>query len=210
MSDALVFTNAWFGPRILAVWERLFRDRPPARILEVGCFEGASTCALIRHFARSRPLELHCVDTWGGGLEHQPGGPCEADMREVEARFDRNTRITREAAGQPVDFRKHKAASDLALAGLLSAVGREHFDFIYIDGSHQAADVLCDAVLGFRLLKVGGILGFDDFLWHQPGTPLDLLRCPKAAIDAFSTLHFDRLRAVHGSIQQFYFEKTGR
>ena len=86
MSDALVFTNAWFGPRILAVWERLFRDRPPARILEVGCFEGASTCALIRHFARSRPLELHCVDTWDGGLEHQPGGPCEADMREVEAR----------------------------------------------------------------------------------------------------------------------------
>ncbi len=209
MSEALAFTNTWFGPRIAAVWEKLFQARQPDRALEVGCFEGASTCHMVRRFARNHPLELHCVDTWTGGPEHQPGAPFETDMREVEARFDRNTRIAREGAGHPVELVKHRGASDLRLAELLVGKGPGYFDFIYIDGSHRAADVLCDAVLGFRLLKVGGIIAFDDYLWREPRVPLDLLHGPKLAVDAFSTLHLDRLRALFGSAQQFYFEKTG-
>lgn len=210
MSEAFAFTNTWFGPRISAVWDLLFQGSQPSRALEIGCYEGASTCYMIRRFARNHPLELHCVDTWTGGVEHQPGGHFETDMREVEARFDQNTRIALDAAGHPVELVKHKGASDGCLARLLVDKQHGYFDFIYIDGSHQAADVLCDAVLGFRLLKVGGIIAFDDFLWREPQASLNLLRCPKLAIDAFSTLHFDRLKAVFGSAQQFYFEKTGR
>lgn len=210
MSDALVFTNAGFGPRISAVWDQLFQGSQPGRALEIGCYEGASTCYMIRTFARNHPLELHCVDTWAGGVEHQPGGPFEVDMRLVEDRFDRNTRISCETASHPVERVKHKGASDEGLARLRVDKCQGYFDFVYIDGSHQAADVLCDAVLGFRLLRVGGIIAFDDFLWREPRAPLNLLRCPKRAIDAFSTLHFDRLRAVFGSTQQCCFEKTGR
>jgi predicted O-methyltransferase YrrM len=40
----------------------------------------------------------------------------------------------------------------------------ESFDIIYIDGSHDAADVLEDAILSWRLLKDGGVLIFDDYL----------------------------------------------
>ena len=209
MSEALAFTNNWFGPRISALWDQLFRTSQPGRALEIGCYEGASACHMIRRFARNHPLELHCLDTWTGGREHRPGGPYEADMVEVEARFDRNTRIAREAATHPVDFKKHRGESDQGLATLLATRGPGYFDFIYVDGSHQAADVLCDAVVGFRLLRVGGIIAFDDYLWREPHVPLNLLHCPKLAIDAFSTLHFDRLKAVFGSAQQFYFEKTG-
>jgi predicted O-methyltransferase YrrM len=42
------------------------------------------------------------------------------------------------------------------------------FDFIYIDGSHVAPDVLLDAAMSFALLKPGGILAFDDYDW-SPG-----------------------------------------
>ena len=70
------------------------------------------------------------------------------------------------------------------------------YDVIYIDGSHTAPNVLADSVLAWPLLKVGGILIWDDYLWELPlevyPTPLTdqqkekaaLLR-PKMAIDAF-------------------------
>ena len=32
------------------------------------------------------------------------------------------------------------------------------YDFIYIDGSHDAADVLLDAALSFKLVKSGGLI----------------------------------------------------
>jgi predicted O-methyltransferase YrrM len=58
----------------------------------------------------------------------------------------------------------------------------EQFDLVYIDGSHEAPDVLSDAVLSWPLLKSGGILGFDDYGWHQ--FP-EAKRCPALAVDAF-------------------------
>ena len=38
------------------------------------------------------------------------------------------------------------------------------YDLIYIDGDHNASGVLEDAILSWRLLKIGGILLFDDYL----------------------------------------------
>lgn len=46
--------------------------------------------------------------------------------------------------------------------------GENKFDFIYVDGLHLSQDVLYDALLSFDLLKVGGILIFDDYLWFDP------------------------------------------
>ena len=46
---------------------------------------------------------------------------------------------------------------------LLRAMTGEPFDLVYIDASHEAADVLADAVLAWPLLKPGGFLGFDDY-----------------------------------------------
>jgi len=56
------------------------------------------------------------------------------------------------------------------------------FDFIYIDGDHHASAVLEDAVLCFPLLKDGGLLIFDDYLWG--GMPYDWQR-PRIAVDGF-------------------------
>ena len=63
------------------------------------------------------------------------------------------------------------------------------FDFIYIDGSHTAPDVMTDACMAFGLLKKGGIMLFDDYLWGDvPG----LLHRPKLAIDLFVTLFSEK------------------
>jgi predicted O-methyltransferase YrrM len=79
------------------------------------------------------------------------------------------------------------------------------YDFIYIDGSHKAADVLEDAVLSFRLLKVGGLLIFDDYAWNGGGpTEFDN---PRRGIDAFYHAYGNQLKQAHVSYQAI-FERT--
>jgi predicted O-methyltransferase YrrM len=50
----------------------------------------------------------------------------------------------------------------------LRSIEEPTYDFIYIDGDHTAEGVLQDAVLAWRLLKPGGIMAFDDYLWEDP------------------------------------------
>lgn len=83
-----------------------------------------------------------------------------------------------------------------------------YFDFVYIDGSHQAPDVLLDAILGFELLRIGGLMVFDDYLWQEqlPGGS-DPLRCPKISIDAFKTIYCRKLRVISAPLNQLYIQK---
>jgi hypothetical protein len=59
---------------------------------------------------------------------------------------------------------------------------RDGFDFVYIDGSHQAKDVLSDAVLCWRLVKPNGIDIFEDYEWSEFREPW---LNPKLVINAF-------------------------
>ena len=140
------FTNDWFGPNI-PVWRQIVDGNKPARILEIGSFEGRSTCWLIEACA--------------------------------------------------------------ALADLIAERRPEPFDLVYIDGSHQAPDVLTDAVLAFQLLKVGGVMIFDDYLWSmdRPGTQ-DVLMMPKPAIDAFLNIFQRKTNIFTGApLRQLYVRK---
>ena len=204
----LEFTNRWFDDNARPFWERLIPGLEIAKALEIGSYEGASACFLIAAVAYRAPLSLHCVDTWAGGVEHAPDGLAPADMEAVERRFCRNIATAVAAAPHPVDLHVHRAESADALAGLLAGGHAGTFDFIYVDGSHQAPDVLADAVLAFRLLKVGGHLVFDDYLWAEalPGG-VDPLRCPKPAIDAFTTLYCRKLQILHAPLYQLYVRK---
>jgi predicted O-methyltransferase YrrM len=202
------FTTDWFAQTAQANWAKLLPDIRPARVLEIGSFEGASTCFLIDTLASSHALEIHCIDTWGGGIEHQAGGTAPSDMRAVESRFRRNTEHALSMAVHPVTLQVHKDLSHRALAGLLSDGRENYFDFVYVDGSHQAPDVLCDAVLAFKLLKVGGTLAFDDYLWtHELTSTVDILRCPKPAIDAFVNIYYQKLRVLKMPLYQLYLQK---
>ena len=63
----------------------MIRDIKPRKVLEIGAFEGRSSVFLIEECAPFGPLDLTCIDTWSGGIEH-----FTYDMSAVEARFDHN------------------------------------------------------------------------------------------------------------------------
>lgn len=69
--------------------------------------------------------------------------------------------------------------SSRALPALLNS--NQKFDFIYVDGSHMAADVMFDAVNAFEMLNVGGIMNFDDYM----GGKLVTIHDVKPAVDSF-------------------------
>lgn len=202
MAEAYEFTTDWFS-RFEGVWRQILKKYPPSRMLEIGSYEGRSARFLIETLAAERPIELHCVDTWAGGVEHDA-----AAMGEVERRFDANLAIAVAAAAHPVDFHKHKALSQDALISLLAGGRAGAFDLVYVDGSHQAPDVLADAVLAFRLLKVGGVLIFDDYLWsHEGSGKQQAHNMPKPAIDAFVNIYQRKLQVLGAPLYQLYTRK---
>lgn len=185
------FTQNWFQ-YAEHIWPEVMKHLPnhyPRRFLEIGSFEGRSAVWMIGNIMAPGD-ELICVDTWGGGEEH-----AKIDMRAVEKRFDANLH-------KAMEFhpgRKVKKIKDTSSAALVQEIAKASvFDFIYIDGSHQAPDVLSDAVMAWKLLRLNGIMVFDDYLWGDPRMPLHR---PKTAIDAFMNIYGAEINVMNIGLQ---------
>ena len=152
-----VFRNNWFNESIKQGWKPLIASLRPRLLLEIGSYEGASACFLINELYRNKihQPKLFCVDTWEGGIEHQENN---VDMDSVRLSFDSNLSLARQSSFNYVDIEVLSRRSDEALPWLIHSGYKEKFDFIYVDGSHQAPDVLVDAVLSALLLRKGGVL----------------------------------------------------
>ena len=206
------FTNDWFSQTAsLPVWRQLISQNKPRRILEIGSFEGRSTTWMIENCAVSSESGLYivCIDSWEGGVEHKAGGGREAEMSDVERRFDHNIALAKSRVNVPVELRKIRKLSQYGLVEMMSEGQYGTFDLVYVDGSHQAPDVLTDSVMSFQLLRVGGLMIFDDYLWSmdRPGQQ-DVLKMPKPAIDAFLNI-FQRKMSIYVGppISQIYARK---
>lgn len=212
MSDEAIqydFSKDWFNDQIRANFDNVFKLINPSKVLEIGCFEGASTCHIIDTLASIRDIDLHCIDTWLGSAEYQNGhfdDTQDIDMVKVERRFLANTQKAVHKATHKVQLSVHKNSSTQTLAKLIHE--QHQFDFIYIDASHLAPDVLCDAVMGFQLLKVGGVMAFDDYLWfEQFDYGKNILRAPKIAIDAFTNIFLEKIEFFFTRSDQIYIRR---
>ncbi len=186
------FTADWFSrhiPHWQALFERLGWDpAAPRTIVEIGCYEGVSSLWILANLMANPDSRLHCIDSFGGGVEHSA-----AAVQGLEARFRSNIATSPRAAQVAV----HVGPSVERLAALL--LDGVAADFVYVDGSHQAPDVLADLVLGLRLLRPGGVMICDDYLWRRPGQAVfDPLDTPKIAIDAFTTIYARQAEVLEG------------
>jgi len=190
------FTQDWFhwAPE---VWQQLIPLLPNRdNFLEIGSFEGRSTVWITENMA-SETAYIDCIDTWEGGEEHGA-----EDMSAVEKRFDYNINLAMEKH-QAVEITKYKGTSRLVLSKIYSEASHPEdilgwYDFIYIDGSHIAKDVLTDACMAWPLLKPTGVMVFDDYVW---GPSRDILHRPKLAIDAFMNIFAEEVEIVHVGYQ---------
>lgn len=162
-------------------WRVIFAELvglPQLRFLEIGSYEGRSTIWWLDNVLTDPTSKITCVDPWAWGVDK-------------ELRFDRNIVAT----GRSDQVRKIKSESARAITRL----GENSFDAAYVDGSHEAADTLLDGLLTMRLLKVGGILLFDDYGWA--GKNSNRHHLPGLGIDAFLKLRDYQIEVVHKKYQ---------
>lgn len=181
----------WFSDRI-PLWEEHLshlKDLPELKFIEIGCFDGRASIWLLNNILSHDTSSLTCIDPFDAVFEFEGR---LVDMAETEERFDKNI----SCLGLEDKLVKMKATSSEALAALPA----ESYDVVYIDGNHNAANVLEDAVLSFRLLKWGGMMIFDDYKF-TPYFEGDNLNTPAPGIDAFLNTYQDRYELLHRDYQ---------
>lgn len=199
------FTNNWFNENSILVWAHLIPATKPAKILEIGSYEGASICYLIETLGNMHDLEIHAIDTWAGGNDHiSKDLMTKVLMNEVEERFYKNTKECIGKVSHKVDLKTHKGPSDIKLSLLMCSGFRDYFDFIYVDGSHETTDTLLDCALAFRMLKPKGVMVIDDYLWSVDS---DMNYRPKLAIDAFVNINLCKIDIINAPNSQMYLAK---
>jgi predicted O-methyltransferase YrrM len=172
-----------------ANWSELLRPLRdlPARVLEIGSWEGRSALFFLNYFARSHVV---CVDTFGGNVEHARNPYFAALVPETERRFDANVA----AFGDRVEKIKGASADVLPRLG----VAARSFDVVYVDGSHRAADVYGDGVLAWPMVARNGVVIFDDYEFDEAA---DDSERPKLGIDAFLASTAGQYRLLHRAYQ---------
>lgn len=178
---AYVFEYDWFTANIPLFERHLERYRGTrCRVLEIGTHEGRSATWMLDNILTHPSSSIVCIDLYEQSTLKsnlaQTFGPWKADVR-----FGYSHEI---------------------LAGLENA----EFDFAYVDGSHHSCDVLEDAVLTFRKVKVGGVIAFDDYQWDDP--EFNQHGTPKPAIDAFLAFYSHKIEVLELD-SQVWVRKTG-
>ncbi|WP_235181529.1 tetratricopeptide repeat protein [Arthrospira platensis] len=133
------FTRDWFSSNI-PTWEKHLHHLagiPGFQALEVGSFQGMSACWLLDYVLTHPTAQITCIDPY-----FQP---------------EFNSNIAKTNAGDRV----------IKIVGysqnILNSLAADYYDLIYIDGCHLATVAFRDALLSWRLLKVGGMAIFDDY-----------------------------------------------
>jgi predicted O-methyltransferase YrrM len=183
------FTQDWFSYNIPHL-EQLVGLLPMRQsFLEIGCFEGRATCWFLEHALEQNGI-MTCIDPFQGSMEHS-----DMDLTELHERFVFNV-ATAKKPNQQLDVIKRTSYT-----GIAKLIEQDRiFDFIYVDGSHTAADVLIDACMSWPLLKKGGIMVFDDYHWN-PNMQYNEYQTPKRGVDAFSHCFADQFKVVHDGYQ---------
>jgi len=184
-----MFTNNWFQ----ITGENNFKKYllPLAQIedrsfLEVGCYEGRASVWLLENTKG----DLTVIDTFKGSKEHD-----SQFEKTLLARFTENIK----------PYKDRVEIIEGTSSKYLKRLVDNAYDFIYIDGSHQASDVLEDAILVFPLLKTNGIMIFDDYTWGQG---MDYYDIPVTGIDAFLNVYGNQLDILEKNSQVIIRKKS--
>jgi len=182
-----IFTEDWFSNNI-PIWTKYLnqlKDKPNLRFLEIGSFQGKSTVWLLENILTNDTSTITCIDTFEG-----------YDEQAIILKYDKKNLF--DIFSHNISKFKNKVNIIKDISQLALKQINEQYDFIYIDGDHKASSVLEDTLLSFPLLKKGGIMIFDDYLWSEDKTSIDT---PKPAIDTFLNIYSDKITVLYKGYQ---------
>ena len=159
------------------LWTQLLASlkEQPGKALEVGSYQGMSSCWLLDNILTHPQSSLTCID------------------RQFDAKFKEN--ISKTGAESRVEFQAGKIHQQMENCTAAS------FDLVnlqdrcrLIDHSEQ------NARLAWKLVKSGGFVIFSYYGWRNPNNPE---QNPKVGIDRFLTTVKDKWQPIHLSPPAF-------
>lgn len=184
-----------------ATWAKILQRVDPEKelhFLEIGSFEGRSSTWFADNYLHHPSSTITCIDTWEGGEEVQRLN-LPYNFETIKQNFIHNV----SASKYPHKFKTYIGPSLKYLPYLIEQ--KNKFDFVYLDGSHEARDVFYDLALSYLMLKPLGVIVFDDYL-NNMATADPLLRV-KPAVDAFLQIFYNEVKFVETSTRQAFIVK---
>ena len=157
------YNEKWFCNNLNYLTVNFKTVKNVKKILEIGSYEGRSAIFFLKNFSNSN---ISCVDTWSGSDEHN-----SFNFQLIEKNFDFNTSFYQSNNL----LRKYKMTSNDFFKK-----NDKYFDLIYVDGDHSSDQVKIDLINSWNVLKKGGFLVLDDYMWwyykdykKNPSTPIN-------------------------------------
>uniref|UniRef100_A0A6C0ESS7 Methyltransferase n=1 Tax=viral metagenome TaxID=1070528 RepID=A0A6C0ESS7_9ZZZZ len=158
--------------------------------LEIGTFYGANLLSVAKTYCMHSDSKLYCIDPW----EDYDDYPEYKGMQStIYKKCMQN--IAKSGAKEKITAIRGYSNNEIP------KFQDDFFDIIYIDGNHEPQYVLEDAVLGFRKLKKGGIMIFDDYGWGGP----DLTQ---RGIDGFLCGYHKKITVLGEQATQVFIKKN--
>lgn len=178
------FTQDWFylGEKVLNLTLEPIKGKDNLVFMEIGSFEGRSAIWMLENILTGKNTGIICIDTFKGSNEFNEN---RVDVTGLKERFIENMK--------PYEGRYELIKGDSSDV-LRTSDFDNKIDLVYIDGSHEASDVLTDLCLSYKLLKQGGYLVLDDYMWHYNNKPAE--KTPKPAIDGFMECYKGKIKAL--------------
>lgn len=169
-----------------------YKNRP-IKYLEIGVFNGANLLSITDTYASHPDSIMHGIDPWEEYDEYDEYK--DGYIENVYSNFRNNLSLCDDKTKEKIKI--HRGYS----SNLIPTFDENYFDIIYIDGNHEDAYIMEDAILSYRKLKVGGILIFDDYGW--------IWKCmdTKKPIDMFVEMYKNRFEVIGVQYSQMFLRK---
>jgi len=151
----------WFDMTARANFERFLAQYQGQafHVLQIGAYVGHATEWICQNIGAKALVDD--VDTWEGSDEAAHN---QMDWRAVYAAYKARVKPYRKRVTA------YRLPSDSFFFYGINAL-KATYDFVYVDGDHTAEQVHSDAVNGWDVLKPGGIMAFDDYMWRSGKGP---------------------------------------
>jgi hypothetical protein len=161
------FSEDLHGGGFPEIFAELFERQKPRVVFEIGAWKGRSSIMLANLLKQHcRDGAVVCVDTWLGCLEHLP--PEISESWSIQ-RYRRHgyPRLYQQFLSNVVRAQVQDCVVPFPNTSSIAAEWlKQHnvrADLIFVDGSHEFADVLSDIRNYYPLLAEGGVIFGDDY-----------------------------------------------
>lgn len=159
------FSRRWFKMRNQRTFStflpRIFDGKKPINMIQIGVFEGADLCWCLQNILKHPDCKVVAIDPWDiKGMKRS-----QEEMDGIYEKAQHNLHHWRRRI-QIIRDTSQKALPDLIKCGISingKPIRKGDWDFIVVDGCHDAPLVYTDAMNSFELVKKGGYILFDDY-----------------------------------------------